>query len=334
MNTEKKLLEKYRIELMGFAALFIFVYHVVTVTYFYAFDSHSLFAYFCRIGFLGVDIFFFLSGMGLIHSLERNSLKDYYLRRISRVYFPFFVGGLMQMIIYGLEPLEFIKRVTCYSFYAEYMYSLLWFVPAILTIYLVFPLYHKLMSRAKSKPVFILMTIALWYILEMIFRNAETDLFGFFNRIPIFLMGCLYSTVKEDELSLERWLLAVLGTVAGMYSLYLAEFDTVTFILPVSDCGIPTFLVAISLPYVLAGIMEKFESAKAMKILRKIPAFFGLMSLEFYCMQENMIVLFMVKLLPGISPALTLLLIFLSCVAGGLALWYVNGRIMKLVRKK
>ena len=333
MNTGKKLLEKYRTELMGFAALYIFIYHVVTVTFYYAFDAHPFFAYLVRIGFLGVDIFFFLSGDGLMHAMEKESVKAFWLRRLARVYFPFFVGGLLQFFLNGLTPLDFVKRITCIAFYTETIYSLLWFVPAILTIYLLFPLYYKLMSAMKNKTVFILMTIAVWFILEMIFRNAETDLFGFFNRIPIFLMGCLYATAKEDELCLDKWILAILGTVAGMYSLYLAEFKGVTFVLPISDCGIPTFLVAISLPYVLAGIMEKFEAGVVMKGLRKFLAFFGMMSLEFYCLQENMVVLYMVRLTPDVLPGVMLLIIFASCVAGGLALWFVNGRIMKLVRK-
>lgn len=333
MNTDKKLIEKYRQEIMGLAALYIFVFHAVTNTFYYAFEGHLFFAYLVRIGFLGVDIFFFLSGDGLMHSLERNNLKDYYLRRISRVYFPFLVGGIIQMFLNGLTPLEFVKRVTCVSFYTESMYSLLWFVPAILTIYLVFPLYYKLLSKAKSKPSFILMTIALWYLLEMFFRGAETDLFGFFNRIPIFLMGCMYAVVKEEQLTLDRWIASLLVSLAGFYSLYLAEYKAVTFVLPVSDCGIPTFLVAVSLPYVLSGIMYTFEKYGFMKVIRKVLVFFGTMSLEFYCVQENMVVLYLVKLTPAVSPAVMLLLIFVSCVVAGLALYFVNKAVMKLVRK-
>ena len=48
MNTDYKLIEKYRTEIMGFAALCIFVFHGVTNTFYYAFDAHPLFAYICR----------------------------------------------------------------------------------------------------------------------------------------------------------------------------------------------------------------------------------------------------------------------------------------------
>ncbi len=334
MNTDKKLLEKYRIELMGFAALCIFVFHGVTNTFYYAFDAHPLFAYICRIGFFGVDIFFFLSGDGLMHSLERNNLREYYLHRISRVYFPFFVGGLMQMFVYGLQPLDFVKRVTCYSFYAESMYSLLWFVPAILTIYLVFPLYYKLMSFSKNKTAFIIVTIVIWYVLEMFFRNAETTLFGFFNRIPVFLAGCLYAVSnKERKLDLESWVAALAVTVAGLYSLYLVEYRNVTYILPVSDCAIPTFLVAVSLPSVLAGIMERFEKSIVLKIVRRIAVFFGVMSLEFYCVQENFVVLYIADMALKLKPVVMLLLIFASSVAAGYVLYLLNSLLMKLIRR-
>ena len=334
MNTDYKLIEKYRTEIMGFAALCIFVFHGVTNTFYYAFDAHPLFAYICRIGFFGVDIFFFLSGDGLMHSLEHNDLKSYYLRRISRVYFPFFAGGLMQMFIYRLEPVEFVKRITCISFYTESIYSLLWFVPAILTIYLVFPLYHKLMSLFKNKAAFIILTIVIWYMLEMIFRGSLSSLFGFFNRIPIFLMGCLYGAKQEkEELSLEKWIAALAVTAAGLYSLYLVEYKSVLYILPASDCAIPTFLVAVSLPYVLAGIMERFEKSAVIGFIRKIAVFFGMMSLEFYCVQENFVVLYIAKLGLKLLPGVMLLLIFASSVAAGYVLYLVNSLLMKLIRK-
>ena len=61
-------------------------------------------------------------------------------------------------------------------------------------------------------------------------------------------------------------------------------------ILPVSNCCIPNFLIAVSLPLLIAKVMDMLCTVKLIKyadiILIKIFSFFGMISLEFYCVQE------------------------------------------------
>ena len=42
------------------------------------------------------------------------------------------------------------------------MYSFLWFVPAILTLYLLFPLYYKVYEKAADKTLFTGAMFVLW----------------------------------------------------------------------------------------------------------------------------------------------------------------------------
>jgi len=72
--------------LMGIAMLFVIVYHLFC----WVFNPIGV----CNIGYVGVDIFLFLSGFGLAHSFERNSLIDFYINRLKRIYSIYFISVL------------------------------------------------------------------------------------------------------------------------------------------------------------------------------------------------------------------------------------------------
>ncbi len=63
-------LSKYRGAIMGFAALWIFIFHEYTVLSPVGTPLYGAAKFIKGIGFAGVDIFFFLSGYGLSFSLS------------------------------------------------------------------------------------------------------------------------------------------------------------------------------------------------------------------------------------------------------------------------
>lgn len=72
-------ISKYRNELFGVAII-----SIITLHHFEDVGGGKLYLNF--IGAIGVDIFMFLSGMGLCFSMKKNSnIKDFYIRRIRRI---------------------------------------------------------------------------------------------------------------------------------------------------------------------------------------------------------------------------------------------------------
>lgn len=69
---------RYRTELMGEAMLLVLVYHVFCWVY----NPVGSF----NIGYVGVDVFLFLSGLGLAESYARHSLSAFYCNRFVRLY--------------------------------------------------------------------------------------------------------------------------------------------------------------------------------------------------------------------------------------------------------
>ena len=80
-DIDLSLISKYRGELMGFAMIYVVMFHVCG-------SRHDTLWYcLARCGNLGVDIFLFLSGIGLWFAWTRNSsLRHFYWRRYKRIY--------------------------------------------------------------------------------------------------------------------------------------------------------------------------------------------------------------------------------------------------------
>lgn len=292
------LLSKYRGAIMGLAAIWILIFHewiqLSTTPEDGSFHLlNTLERYIKAIGFCGVDIFLMLSGIGLTFAIKKDSLGKFYYRRLRRILLPFLTVAVIRCVLEHWEANIFWGNITGWRFYTVSMYSYLWFVPAICTLYLLFPLYYKLFLKAPDKIMFTCGTIAVWMIATLALTNTmRNDLFGFTNRIPIFVIGVLFGWMtqnrKEIVFTVQTWIHLAIVAALGFYCAYLANLRGYGFIFPVSNCCIPNCLISISFPFLLAKFFD-FLERKAGKFGRafcKVFAFFGTFSLEFYCVQE------------------------------------------------
>lgn len=291
------LLSKYRGAIMGFAAVWILVFHEWQMLTknpdggFYLFNF--LESFIKTIGFCGVDIFLMLSGVGLTFAIRKGGLGAFYYRRLKRVFLPFLTIAIIRNALEHWGWKYFIGNITGYRFYTESMYTFLWFVPAIITLYLVFPFYYKLFLKFQNKVMFTLGAIEIWLIITLLVRDRmRGDMFGFTNRIPVFLIGILFGWMtqnrKDIRFTKQVWWHIGLTLALGLYFAYLTNFLGFGLIVPVSNCCIPNCLIAITLPFLLAKLLHWLESRtkNAGKAVKWVLSFIGGFSLEFYCLQE------------------------------------------------
>lgn len=144
------LISKYRGAIMGFAALWILFFHEWVTLFVNNQVGVNIEGYLKRIGFCGVDIFLLLSGIGLTFAIRKGNVLTFYYRRIKRILLPFLVMAIIRCALEKWPIIEFWKNISGINFYTKSIYSFLWFVPAILTLYLFFPWYYKLFTR-KSR---------------------------------------------------------------------------------------------------------------------------------------------------------------------------------------
>ena len=73
------LISKYRISAMGISMVSIMLYHQNWIT------NGIFFEWVRMLGYIGVEVFLFISGFGIAHSLAKNSLGQYYKNRVIRL---------------------------------------------------------------------------------------------------------------------------------------------------------------------------------------------------------------------------------------------------------
>ncbi|MBE6878448.1 MAG: acyltransferase [Ruminococcaceae bacterium] len=278
------MISRYRSQIMGFAAIWIIIFHTWIHTFSTIPGLSFAEKFIVRVGFCGVDIFFFLSGIGMIFAIEKSSVPMFYYRRIKRLVLPFVLVGLLKIFFNGWSVTKFLKAITGYSFYFENMYTLLWFVPAVIAFYLLFPVYYKLLKNVKNPVVFTFIVLEIWLLFSIKANGImRRDLFGFTNRIPVFLLGVLFAYVSKNKKIIWDRSVAALSVVTlalGSYLAYLTNFADMFLIVESSNSFLPNLLITLSICPLLAFIFSKISW------LCKFFGFFGAFTLEFYCIQE------------------------------------------------
>lgn len=311
MKNEKNILKwaelsRYRGELMGFAMIAILLFHVGGL-------RHDTLAYcLSRCGNVGVDIFLFLSGIGLWFAWTKNpGLKQFYWRRYVRVYPAWFLIACLYFVpffIEGKEPLsDTILNILFYhDFWTVYNELHFWYIPAIMTLYTIAPAYMALVSRSRSwcwLPVVAMLFCVLMrydHSLYLSLRHIEI----FISRIPVFLIGInVGAWVKECRTSdAESWIPVVLA-------LALSAWVCVNF-----ESGLrnrfPLFLermAYIPLCVSLSLVVCRLFSVAPSLVCRAF-SFVGSVSLEFYLIHVEFVLKYLKPLHLGYFPTALLTL--------------------------
>lgn len=292
-NSSLYLLNKYRKEIMGLAALWICVFHAWTPEW----ANPNIVWFIKSIGYMGVDIFFLMSGIGMTYAIKKENLIEFYARRAKRLLPAYLIMAIIMKFESPWSLYGFIAHVSGYVFYRITLYDLLWFVPAIGTLYLVFPLFYKLSKKTKYTIEFYYAILVIWLFCSIYGRNIiREDMYLFINRIPVFIIGVIIGLLFQEGRSLQInrgwWTILVITNIVGLYLTYITFYDDYYLIVPYSRFFLPGIMIAISLSLLLAkmiDIINQSKLKKAGKAISVVLGFYGTISYEFYCFQEWLI---------------------------------------------
>lgn len=183
--TEKKILNHKRTD-MCLAALMILIFHL----WISVFKGNEVENFIVKTGYIGVDIFLLLSSYSLS---ERpvTDLKGYYLSRFKSVYLKFAFFAVIASVLNHWKIVRTIKVLTGIELFEKGGGAFLWFLPAIVILYIFFPLIQKVL---KFKPwINALIVLGVWFIVGLfVTRFTDYDeMFIFWNRIPVMVAGYL-----------------------------------------------------------------------------------------------------------------------------------------------
>ena len=90
----------YRSELMGWSILWIMMLH-------FTFNQIKPLGFISQYGFAGVDIFLFVSGFGLFHSLDKDdNLVRFYRKRLLRIFPTYYILGFITNLLLTHDDIQ------------------------------------------------------------------------------------------------------------------------------------------------------------------------------------------------------------------------------------
>ena len=203
------LFTQYRSVLMGWAIIWIFIFHSKSV-------GIPIYDDIQKFGWAGVDIFFFLSALGLSFSLEKNSDTLDFLKRRARRILPTWLTVLFCVHILGLicnrylpslpfnAPHTILQCICWYSglgfFISDFVseprcYHYEWYVPSLLFFYAITPFLYK--QKTRILVILFIAVVVITYLLR--FFNLLPNLRLFYLRFPAFIMGIfVYRIIKSE----------------------------------------------------------------------------------------------------------------------------------------
>ncbi len=178
-------LSKDRNYYMGTAIILVLFYHLMGACG----SSFKLLKIFMG-GYIGVDIFLFLSGLGLCHSYDNHTLKDFYKRRFVRIYPLFLLFAIIRTLMHTnllnikVSLWDWFCNLTTLSYYQIGGFFIDWYLSALFILYLLFPIFRK-----KTNIVTISLSIALIIIIYYFVGRPYWTYDCLISRIPIFMAG-------------------------------------------------------------------------------------------------------------------------------------------------
>lgn len=151
---------------MGWAIISIILCHIQYT----CFDG-SLFLRLLRSLFVkgefGVEIFLFLSIIGLCYSIESHGLIKYYKNRIKRIYPMYFIFIIITFLFFKITDNRIVDLLSQITGLAVFTGNRLaeWYIPATIVIYILFPFIFYFAKYLYQKNILycILLSILLIY---------------------------------------------------------------------------------------------------------------------------------------------------------------------------
>lgn len=207
-----KIISKNRNLLFGIAIIWIMLLHTLNYPSIKNWEGFkevrllSTFYNFVKSGGAGVDIFLFLSGIGLYYSFSKcPNIRKFYVKRLKRVLIPYLIIGvgfwILRDIVYAQNPNGVWEDIFWITFYKDGK-STYWYILFILIMYLLYPLFYYLLeSRYRNVNFIVLLCLAFGIIYQMYTQNYEiyTNIEKALSRVPIFIVGCYWGKIVKSE---------------------------------------------------------------------------------------------------------------------------------------
>lgn len=295
--------------LFGLATLWIGLFHSDNLTMAQYTDNQFLidaFRFFKGTGNVGVDMFLFLSGIGLFFSFSKDSrVLTFWKKRLMRVLPSAFLIATFYVSFRYVNG-RFTSGLTFYLSRLTFTYfywkgeRVFWFITLILTLYLLFPLMYKVIERFKIWGMLgmIALVIAFNFTLRAAAPSVYSNIEIAMCRIPVFIVGIWAGrfVMEKKEIS-KKWLWAFLALAVGMLVFLFFYSDLVRLMVPGYNKEMETMYIfmyryascplGISLVVLDSYVCTALRRRGKCNLLRNFFEFVGMYSMEYYMIYLN-----------------------------------------------
>ena len=327
------LVSKYRGALMGIAILWVMMFH-------FPLKPNIPIVYnIISIGYGGVDIFLFLSGLGLYFSLSKGDigLSQYYKKRFYRIlpefWFFLFITYIISFDFNFQSFCNLIYRATTIGYWIPHTPYNLWYISCILLLYSIFPFYFRLFNKYGLKIPMItitisLITIAIYAFLAVFyFKNCtnfdDNSLIFTIARIPIFFIGSVFGYYIKNSIKIQitykKIAIILFAFIISIGALeYFLHFHK-AYLLTCALYFLPFIIITPILCVIIAVIIDKLP-----QLISELFSKIGALSLELYIVHEYLYR----ELIPGFTAkwggAITALVVIILVFTSAIILYYIN----------
>ena len=273
-----RLITEYRAAIMGFSILWVVLFHSSIMI------SLEPLSTFQELGFGGVDIFLFLSGMGIFQSLQRNSISAFFKHRLDKIVPVWWSYLIIRLIVekvhLGVTPSlkEVLGFASFTGYWAQLQHQGNWYVYAIMLFYALSPLLATFVNLAGQKKNIGPLLISAAILMSVSFYGQKQLMAA--SRIPVFLLGMLFSAraEKQPDSDLVIWLRRICFLLGGTVLVILIKNRSIQDLQYTGFCWYPFLFVTPELTLILAHCF-RFFSGK-IKAVVSLFEFLGVASLE------------------------------------------------------
>ena len=271
--------------------LFVILFHV-------ALDRGDPFYGLRRCGNVGVDIFLFLSGVGLWFSwVKTPDVRRFYRRRLLRIvptwlvvatafYLPDYLGARR----FSRSIVDLIGDITINWDFWLHDELTFWYVPAIMALYLVAPWYMRLV---QNRPIYrwLPLLMVVWCVMVqwvLPIHHAVGHLEIFWSRGPRFFIGSNFGELVRTRRQLPGesvWLLLLT---------FLMTFGTCLYLEQVRHGHFPLFVERmLYIPFTLCTVLVMNRIIRRMtQWVNSAFRFVGALSLEAYLIHIHFVLVY------------------------------------------
>lgn len=263
---------KYRSALMGLATLGILMCHAPANGVDLPFHLNSVLG----LGQMGVMIFFFVSGLGLYYSTRRmehsiSGIAAWYRKRFVRLFVPYLIiyAPALYLSMSNGTSLNwggYLLNLSTISYWIDKTGC--WFVDILLPIYLLTPLWNRLLEKVVYPIIPTMLVFAAMMYVDNFYASA-------FHQASFFFIGFWLGRYVRQGVCISMKEMVPIG---GFFVLLLVGYYVF---------GIGELLPIIVMPCMFIGclVLEKTGSSSLIRFLN----FFGAISLESYLLNVTLI---------------------------------------------